>query len=86
MHSGIRFGRIDHWPAAGMIDGRLRGHHRATLDVEPRCAEAVIEHHRIESNVDVAAGEGKDHEDGLVLSDHQERSANADAKVGHNGD
>ena len=86
MYSGIRSGRIDHWPAAGMIDGRLRGHRRATLDVEPRCAEAVIEYQGIESNVDVAAGEGKDHEDGLVLSNHQERPANADAEVGHNGD
>ena len=82
----MRSGRIYHWAAVGMNVGHLQGPHRATLDVEPRCAEAVVEHDRIESDVGVTAGIGKHHEDGLILSSHYDRPGNAEAEVGHDGD
>ena len=69
-----------------MINCRVRGCRRATLDVEPRCAEAVVEHHRIESDVNIAGREGQEHDDICVLVKHHKRPTNADGEVGHDGD
>ena len=81
----MRSGHIYHWPATGLIDGRFLGPRRASLDVEPRCAKAVVEHDCIESDMGVAAGEGKHHEDIIFILNHYERSGKSEAEVGHDG-
>ena len=86
MHSRVCSGCIDHWHIAGMVNCRLRGHRRTTLDVKPRFTEAVVEHHRIESDVNITAREGQEHEDMCVLVNRQKRPSNADAEVGHDSD
>lgn len=84
-------GQGDRWPSAGSAMALvptplLRGCGRVSLDVEPRCTEAVVEHDRVEGDVEVAAREGKYHEDGIVLLNQEERPADAEAEIGYDCD
>lgn len=84
-------GQGNRWPTTGstmalVTTPVLRGRGRASLDVEPRCTETIVEHDGVEGDVEVAAGKGKYHEDVIVPLSQEESPAYAHAEIGNDGD